>query len=373
MNDHRLSSGPTMRRSQLRAAVAGVAGLGLAMTLATSASANPGGNPPWRQGEPEFALAPFGLAVNHQGLYVADGFLGTVGRLNPQGGTTPVAMVPEVSGVDLSPDGRSMATVSGGGFGGPALVTITTQGQPDVVVNLSDYEAANNPDGAVEYGWIPSDNMCAAAVFGGLLGGDPTYTGIVDTHPYAVAWLGGGAWAVADAGMNAVLRIEANGDVSVTALLPPQTTLITADMAAAVGAPDCIVGETFRFEPVPTDVEVAAKGQLLVSSLPGGPETPDFGARGSVYSVNPASGDTALVADGFFGAVDLAVAPDGTLYVAELFGAGVTAIKGADRWTAYEAVQALAVEVQGGSLYVGTLADIFGGSGAPGSVVRVPR
>ena len=89
--------------------------------------------------------------------------------------------------------------------------------------------------------------------------------------------------------------------------------------------------------------------------------------------MNPASGAVSRVADGFFGAVDIAYAPDGTLYVAELFGAGVTAVKGGNRWTAYETERALSVEVQGGYLYVGTIADIFGGSGAPGSVVRVHR
>ena len=374
MNDRRLSE-PGVRRwaSALRTGVAAAASLGLALTLAPSAGAAPGGNAPWRHGTPSFALAPFGIAVNHQSLYVADGFTGTVTRNTPQGGSDVVAEIPEVSGVDVSPDGRSMAIVSGGGFGGTAYITIRTQGRDDVVVDLSAYEAAHNPDAAVTYGWVPTNNPCAAAVFSGFLGGPPTYNGMVDTHPYAVTWLGGGAWAIADAGANGVLRVEADGSVSVVGLLPPQPVTITAEMAAALGAPGCIAGETFRFEPVPTDVEKAANGQLLVSSLPGGPEGPELGARGSVYSMSPSTGTATRAADGFAGAVDLASAPDGTLYVAELFGGGATAIKGAKRWTAYATERALSVEVLGGYLYVGTLLDIFGGSGAPGSVVRVSR
>jgi hypothetical protein len=68
--------------------------------------------------------------------------------------------------------------------------------------------------------------------------------GLPPSHPYVVASLGRGSWAVADAGANAILKVSATGQV-------------------------------------PTDVEVGPLGQPWVSTLPGGPEDPSLGARGS--------------------------------------------------------------------------------------------
>ncbi len=42
-----------------------------------------------------------------------------------------------------------------------------------------------------------------------------------DSHPYAVASLGDGSWAVADAGGNDILKVDSRGHVSVIAVLPP--------------------------------------------------------------------------------------------------------------------------------------------------------
>ena len=81
-----------------------------------------------------------------------------------------------------------------------------------------------------------------------------------------------------------------------------------------------------RPEPVPTDVELGNDGWLYVTTLPGGPEDPSLGARGAVYRVNPTTGEVQLYASGFAGATGLAVAPNGTVFVAELFGNQVSVI-----------------------------------------------
>jgi hypothetical protein len=122
---------------------------------------------------------------------------------------------------------------------------------------------------------------------------------------------------VADAAGNDILRVRADGTISTVAVLPPQPTVVTADAADALGLPDCAIGLTYNFEAVPTDVEVGRDGQLYVSLLPGGPEDPNLGARGSVYAVNPQTGATHQIATGFAGATNLALGPDGTIYVAE--------------------------------------------------------
>ena len=94
------------------------------------------------------------------------------------------------------------------------------------------------------------------------------------------------------------------------AVLPAQAPLVvSAEAAAANQLPDCVVGSTFIAEPVPTDVEIAGDGSLYVSTLPGGPEDPSLGARGSVYKVNPFTGRTTQIATGLAGAMNLAISP----------------------------------------------------------------
>ena len=141
------------------------------------------------------------------------------------------------------------------------------------------------------------------------------YTGEVDSHPYAVASLGDGSWAVADAGGNDILRVEPNGNVFTLAVLPNQPFKVTAEFAKENQLPKCTVGVTYRDEAVPTDVEVGPNGSLYVSTLPGG-----VGALGSVYKLSDRAYNTAhLVATGIPSATNLAVDKAGNIYVASLF------------------------------------------------------
>ena len=68
------------------------------------------------------------------------------------------------------------------------------------------------------------------------------------------------------------------------------------DRRRRIGLPACVTGLNYKFEPVPTDVEMGPDGWLYVSSLPGGPEDGSLGAQGRVYKVNPANGKVVEVA-----------------------------------------------------------------------------
>ena len=140
---------------------------------------------------------------------------------------------------------------------------------------------------------------------------------------------------------------------------------MTAEAAAALEMPACTVGSTYAFEPVPTDVEVTDGGKLIVSTLPGGPESPALGARGAVYQVKAGGGGhhhvyarhgkhakVKLVAGGFLGATNVAVDDHGRIYVAELFGGKVSVIRHGDVSTVAELTNPAGVEYKDGKVYV---------------------
>ena len=116
---------------------------------------------------------------------------------------------------------------------------------------------------------------------------------------------------------------------------------------------------------MPTDVELGPDGLLYVSLLPGGPEDPSLGARGAVYTVDPSTGAVAFVAGGFLGATNIAVAPDGTVYVAELFGNQISRVVGTGGQPVVELPMPAAIEWADGKLYA--TVDVFGN----GSVVTI--
>ncbi len=321
--------------------------------------------------------APFGLAVSGKKVYVADGMAGTV--TTTSGKTVVSKPGYDVAGVDVSARKKSLAYTFTNGDHTEAGLIITARGKADVVADIAGYEAANNPDGASTYGIVGGSNACAEEILGGLTGGQATYPGIVDAHPYAVANVGS-SWLVADAGANAIFLVSRTGKVSTYAVLPPQVITITDDMAAGLeesfGAPagsfSCLAGVSYAFEPVPTDVEVDRKGTAYVTVLPGGPEDDSLGARGAVYRIGR-SGQATKVASGFLGATDLALGSDGTIYVTELYNGRVAAVRGKKVSTAVKIDSPLAVEVTGKKLYVSTMGEIDFSTGevlSPGSVVK---
>ena len=107
---------------------------------------------------------------------------------------------------------------------------------------------------------------------------------------------------------------------------------------------------------MPTDVEVGPNGTFWVSTLPGGPEDPSVGARGSVYLVNPATGSSSRLATGFAAATNIGVAEDGTTYVAELFGGKISKVTRNGAVSTFTTVGTpLSVEIHGAFVYAATV------------------
>lgn len=346
-----------------RRGLAAVAAVGLVTVMATpvsAAGATGSVSDPIVSG----LIGPLGLAVTGQDtIYIAESFAGQVTRVLADGRRTTLyrAEGNSPNGVESTGyRGRVVATVSviPEDPSAPAedtlLVEIRPNGSSRTLASLLDYEEANNPDAGQTYGFVGLPAGCLSRVPPELA----PYQGIIESNPYKVATLNPFTFAVADAAGNSILRVT-DGTVSTVAILPPIPQRITLGNFRQLGLPLCTVGRDYQSEPVPTDVEVGPDGYWYVTALPGGPELPGYG---SVYRVDPNSGSVELVTRGLSGAVDLAVADDGTIYVAEIFGNKISQYADGTLSTVVDVFSPGAVEIApDGTIYATT--GVFGPAG----------
>lgn len=374
-----------MHQNVKRATTAALSAGALVLPLAAPAAAD------WTVSEPlaEGLAGPLGLSVNMNGtIFVGESFSGTLTKIDRDGEKSAFVTVAagpegpsgEIAGVDARRMAQAAYVTTGGNESGPyaQLRSVNYRGETRLLADLQAYEEEENPDGDVRYGFLDLPASCVLPE-GPPLGGTNGYTGIVEAHPYAVTSDPGG-WVVADAAGNSLVSVRRNGDVSTLAVLPRQELEVTAEARTAVNAfiteqnegnepgepdiallPECVVGSTYAFEPVPTDVELGRDGKLYVTTLPGGPEDPSLGARGKVYSVDRRTGAVEEVAAGFFAATDLALADDGTIFVAELFGGRISQVVDGEPELVAELPTPGALDWHDGVLYAAV--DVFGEQG----------
>ncbi|MET0997193.1 MAG: ScyD/ScyE family protein [Marmoricola sp.] len=359
-----------MKRTTTSAAVLTTALVVAATTTAAPAPAADSGGSSGNRVLATGVGAPFQIATRGKTVFYTDGFAGTINKVTNRGPRV-VARVNGVSGIEFTNSGKTMAIAHGGGGPTPpARVTLVTRGKAPVVAKVDQYENTVNPDKNRTYGITTGASPACKTELETPQPDSPppppaTYKGIKDSHPYQLEALRGGAFALADAGVNGILRIGKRGGISLIALLPPQPIRLSTAQAQALGVPSC-ANETYAFEPVPTDVERAG-GALWVTTLPGGPESPALGARGSVYKIK--RGVVTKVAGGFLGATNLDVVR-GRIYVTEFFSGKVTKLGKGGRFTRYNIPGAVSVEATRKHLYIGSFGS---GPSAPGKVVRLPR
>ena len=317
-------------------------------------------------------FGPLQFAVSGNSIYAADSFTST---LNKVGVKTPIASNPgnghDLAGVAVDSATGAIAYTTSTAIGEAphtaAALTVIRPGQSNLVVDLFAFEKSHNPDRIIHYG-VHHPSACVRKSLA-KVGAPASYQGIVDPHPYGVASLGGGAWAVADAGGNDILRVGPTGTVSTLAVLPGQPFLITAAFAKQNGLAKCTVGITYTFEAVPTDVEVAPSGQLFATAL-----TSD--GAGKVYSLPSSTsfGAPTVVATGFANATNLAIDSAGHVFVAELGSGQVAEVVNGKPVPVLSLPAVVGIEYANGHLYASTAPaalEAGGTQGAPpkGSIV----
>lgn len=299
-----------------------------------------------RPSEPDVVVdglvGPLSLAVGSRGtVYLTQNFSGQLSKVT-RGTVSTVYQVPETGGLGGVATSRGRTYHLESDFSGETptshIVRTSRDGTRKVVSDdLWQHEIQNNPDAGTTYGFVGLNPSCAEELGAWEeASGFPflsEYTGIVESNAYQLEVSGHRAY-VADAATNAVLEVDLrSGDISTAAVLPVFDIIFTEELKAGLEAslapdgpplPDCLVGEDYVPEPVPTDVAVDHKGRLYVTTLGGA--AGEIVPLSRVYRIDR-HGHATTVARGLHGATGLDRAANGDLVVAEMFGGEVSVVR----------------------------------------------
>jgi hypothetical protein len=235
---------------------------------------------------------------------------GSVTRIDPQTGSASriVSELPSLStpdgsfstGIhDISFQGAGNAYLTTGFSGDPndrailfgsagsnfARLARMKVGKFSLVQDLGDYEAVNNPTGDE-----------------------------IDSNPYGILALADRR-VLADAGANALNQVSARGTVSTLATFPDR-------MVPAPPFLELPPGTLIPMDCVPTTVAQGPDGDFYVGQLTGFPFPVD---DANVYRVPAEGGAPVIHESGFTAVIDIAFAPDGSMYVLEIAKQGLLA------------------------------------------------
>jgi hypothetical protein len=210
---------------------------------------------------------PTDLSLEH-GTYV------TIGWENDPTRRTDVPLIPELAGF-------------------ASLVHVAASGRWNFVADIGAFEMANNPDGRLTDAGLPH----------------------LDTNPYGLIEFAGGH-LMTDAGANALLRVRADGDISLLAVFQSRGSTPPRPSFAPPRVPPLPPFPTIA-DAVPTSVVLGPDGAYYVSELTG---VPFVDARANIYRVVPADQPQMFLIEdacltGFKMILDMAFDASGDLYV----------------------------------------------------------
>lgn len=306
----------------------GATALGAPALAAQPMSAPPGAPPvpAWAEVVAVGLANPRGLSFGDDGaLYIAEAGIG---------GDGPCAMGPEGNeecfgtsgGVTRVADGTQEQIVSGlasraaeGGMNASGPADVAQVGDAlYVLVGYGGDPTARDPEhGGDQYGFllrVDGGDVTSVADVAGYEADNNPDGGLVDSNPFSLEVAADGSAVIGDAGANAILALDAAGEMSTLAVFP-DIPAKTAD------------GSTLETNAVPTGFDIAQDGTIYVGQLTGFP-FPQGGA--SVLTVPAGGGDPAVAHEGFTNVIDVAVAPDGTVYVLQFTRNGILGIDPSD-------------------------------------------
>jgi hypothetical protein len=303
---------------------------GLALAQDATPVATPAGPPMEMPPPPEWAevvatglMNPRGMVVGADGaVYVAEAGVGGDGpcAIGPEGneecyglsgGVTRIADGAQERVVDnlgsRAAEGGMNATGPNdvGLVGDTVYVLVGLGGDPATRVDLDA--------GSDQLGYLfraENGEVTSVADVAGFETAENPDAGAFDANPYGLEMQEDGSALIVDAGMNALLLVGADGAISTLAVFPNEN----------VAGPD---GSEIPMNAVPTSVITALDGSYRVGELTGFPFPPG-GAK--VFAVPAGGGEPTVDQDGFTNIIDLALGPDGSLYVLEFNAGGILSI-----------------------------------------------
>jgi hypothetical protein len=228
--------------------------------------------------------APRGLTPSDDGgLLIAEVGAGRLLEMSPEG---------EISVIE---DGLPFTLISGPGNKYPAGPSAVIEGEDAYYYVVGGY---------IEQGFSELYRLAPGSPPQPLTGQeiDNRFGSNPLTNPYDLVAVSDGGFLVSDSGINQVLYVSADGEISEYADFPRRQT------------PGAIEGPS-EYEEVPTGVSQGPDGAVYVASLTGFPY-PEGAAR--VYRLEyPGAGDPSVFAEGFTAATDVAFDEDGSMLVTE--------------------------------------------------------
>ncbi|WP_315093875.1 hypothetical protein [uncultured Cellulomonas sp.] len=201
-------------------------------------------------------------------------------------------------------------------LGGPGIVQ---QRGPDKVVrtlgDFSDFLRATQPTAGFSYGFQGIPAECVAQAPGVL----SPYTRESSSHVAATATTADGVY-VLDSGAQSVLRMDAAGDTSLVATIPPRELSYSPNVFDGSGDIPCAQGYTYHAWNSLEDLAVGPGGYLYVTTTDGNEW---LSPSDLLLRIHPVTGEIVTMRTDLGVPLCVTVAPDATVYTCKRFGAAV--------------------------------------------------